>query len=309
MAIEKKWEEISPLSLTSDGGTEGQIFVSSTLLFKVKQDIILKADTLPPLFLEVKRVVSTTEILVGQKGHIKNLANVSAYTTALNATIEAPEQNRTEIPEKEHERAVYAEEPIVAKRVILTDRYGDYFATDNPIPVQLSDGSINIGTLNADLEVQLSHLDDDPDAGDVHDSIRIGDGTEELAINPDGSINVVTSSGSAGILKSEYNEINALAASMVSSLVTITAAIGKTTYLQKIPVSGTNVAEYTVKLNGDIIDKKRTYFGAHLDTMFDFSDDAGKGLPLEEGDVILVEVEHIRPFSGDFNGRIQYIEF
>lgn len=70
-------------------------------------------------------------------------------------------------------------------KAAITDENGNPYGPDNPLSVQLSDGSVNIGTVNAELEVQLTHLDNDPDAGDVHDSIRIGDGVEELAINAD----------------------------------------------------------------------------------------------------------------------------
>jgi len=70
-------------------------------------------------------------------------------------------------------------------KAAITDENGNPYGPDNPLSVQLSDGSVNIGTVNAELEVQLSHLDNDPDAGDIHDSVRIGDGVEELAINTD----------------------------------------------------------------------------------------------------------------------------
>lgn len=57
-------------------------------------------------------------------------------------------------------------------------------APDNPIYVQLSDGSINIGTVNANIEVQLSDQSPDPDV------VRIGNGTNQLKVNADGSIDV-----------------------------------------------------------------------------------------------------------------------
>ena len=74
--------------------------------------------------------------------------------------------------------------------VNIRDESGNAFTLANPLPVELSDGSISIGTVNAEVEVQLSHQDNVPDAGDVADSVRIGDGTNELAVNADGSINV-----------------------------------------------------------------------------------------------------------------------
>ena len=79
------------------------------------------------------------------------------------------------------------EEALDAKRVTLVNEEGEAgvgSSPDNPIHVQLSDGSINVGTVNAELEVQLSHKDNDPDNGDVHDSVRIGDGQNEVTMTP-----------------------------------------------------------------------------------------------------------------------------
>ena len=65
-------------------------------------------------------------------------------------------------------------------RSALTDEDGNPYSPDNPLSVQLSDGQVNIGTVNAELEVQLSRQDNNPDAGDVHDSVRIGNQNLEL---------------------------------------------------------------------------------------------------------------------------------
>lgn len=59
----------------------------------------------------------------------------------------------------------------------------------NPVPVEIV-GIDEISINNAQISVDLTHLDNEPESGDTHDSIRIGDGVEELGINPDGSINV-----------------------------------------------------------------------------------------------------------------------
>ena len=80
-----------------------------------------------------------------------------------------------------------------AKRVTLVDGDGNSglgLTSDNPIFVRLSDGSISIGTVNAELEVQLSHKDNDPNSGDVADSVRIGNGEFEANVNEDGSFDV-----------------------------------------------------------------------------------------------------------------------
>ncbi len=186
MAIEKKWEQIPPVPLVVSGTANGVVIVSSTFGFKTKQEVWLSATGEVKLPLEVKRVNSATQLIVGPRGkNLQAVSDISVYTTAKSATLEAYEQQRPSIPLQEHERAVYEEEPTVAKRTILVDPLGKMFSISNPVPVQLSDGSINIGTVNAEIEVQLSHKANDPNVGDVPDSVRIGDGVEELAINTD----------------------------------------------------------------------------------------------------------------------------
>lgn len=201
MAIEKSLKAISPRAFTANGTNEGVITLSTTSRFKVKQTVIITANTLDALELEVKRVISKTQLRVGPKGGkmkgTESHVDLSAYTTGLSAAIYAEEQPRPNIPEKEIFRAVYEEEPTVAIRTHIVDELGDFFGPGNPLPVVLTDGSINIGTVNAELEVQLSHKDNVPDAGDVADSVRIGDGTYELKINADGSINTVSAAVSA----------------------------------------------------------------------------------------------------------------
>ncbi len=194
MFIEKKRLHIAPRAFTANGSIHGLVQIANTRGFYVKQKVTIKSSTQPPLLVEIKRFDSLTSFYVGPlppQGKIGDRIDISAYLVADGATIEAVEQDRPGITIQEHERAVYVEEPVVAKRVISVDQDGRYYDTTNPVPVRLSDGSVNIGTVNAELEVQLSHKDNDPDAGDVHDSVRVGDGTDVLDINPDGSINVV----------------------------------------------------------------------------------------------------------------------
>ncbi len=201
MAIEKKWEQIPPVAFSSNGTSDGIIALLTTRGFRTKQKVNLKSNTQDTILLEVKRVISKTQLLVGPLNqNLETVTDISAFLTADNATIDAPEQPRPSIPLQEHERAVFEEEPVVAKRTVLVDQFGRMFDVDNPVPVQLTDGSINIGTVNAEIEVQLSHKDNYPDPGDVNDSVRIGDGTDELQINPDGSINTGTYDRIFGLL-------------------------------------------------------------------------------------------------------------
>lgn len=59
-------------------------------------------------------------------------------------------------------------------------------ANSTPLPVELTgaSGDVAINAANLHMEVQLSDQGTDPDV------TRIGDGTNQLAINADGSINV-----------------------------------------------------------------------------------------------------------------------
>jgi hypothetical protein len=175
MAIERFYEEISPVAFTADGQANGIVTIDDTYCFKVKMDVIIKADGKDPVRLQVKRVLNKTMMRIGPSNKGLNArTDLSEYTLAINSTIQAPEQERPNIPPADYERAVYEEEPTVAKRVFNVDKYGKGYTVKNPFPVRLSDGSVNIGTVNAELEVQLTHRDNYPDGGDVHDSIRIG---------------------------------------------------------------------------------------------------------------------------------------
>jgi hypothetical protein len=195
-----------------------------------------------------------------------------------------------------------------AKRVTLVNLDGTQNSPDNPIYVQLSNGSINIGNVNAELEVQLSHKNNFPDVGDVADSVRVGDGVDELAINPDGSINVnLTPSNTSSSIETTYNEITAVPNGSPTLIHSFTAPIGVLTFLQKVFVSGDNIAKYQVKINGIVVDTIRTYFSGNLHANFDFSD-ASRGVLLAVGDLVEVFVEHNRPNVGSFTARIQTVQ-
>lgn len=137
------------------------------------------------------------------------------------------------------------------------------------------------------------------------DSIAIGDGTNTLAVNPDGSINVVTSAIAARISKSVFSESLNVPSSVETTIVNFVAASGVNTYLTKLVASGQNIAEYAVKVNGVVIDKKRTYYTGGFNVDFDFG---MNGLQLSSGDLVSITVKHSSSGVGNFNGRIQVDE-
>ena len=143
MAIEKKWPKIDPIAFIADGGSEGEVQIESTIGFKVKQIVIIKATGLPDLILEVKRVVSDTLMFVGKNGNICERADLSLYIMATNPMIRADEQIRPKISPEEYERASYEEEPTIAKRVIGVDRLGNP-VDSGQIKAEVGDKSLNV---------------------------------------------------------------------------------------------------------------------------------------------------------------------
>jgi hypothetical protein len=122
----------------------------------------------------------------------------------------------------------------------------------------------------------------------------------------EGNINV--SIDALGDVISAFNSISSVAASTVTSLVTYTVPVGKIFFLQMIDVGGSNIAKYDVFSGVTLIAIKRTYFGNPLATNIDFAQTNCRGLKFVAGEIITVKVEHLRPFIGDFEGRIIGIE-
>lgn len=179
----------------------------------------------------------------------------------------------------------------------------DISISDLTDSIKIGDGSgvyldINPdGSINANVEVNAAD----------GDNIAISDGTNTMSVNSDGSINVKIFD-TLGLLKTFYNEVTSVASSILTTIQTYTVPVSTTAYLQKINISGTNIATYDVLINGVLQEKKRTWFNDGLNTEFDFSDYSKNGIPLITGDIVTVRVIHNRPSVGDFNSRVQVVE-
>jgi hypothetical protein len=144
MAIERWYPSVGPVAFTQDGGNDGIVVVTDTSLFKVKMIVVVQANSLPITRFEIKKVISPTEMVLGPEDKpITARSDMSAYILGLNPTVEAFEQERPKIPPADYERAVYEEEPVVAKRSYLVDRYGSPYTISNPFPVSLA-GSVEL---------------------------------------------------------------------------------------------------------------------------------------------------------------------
>lgn len=145
-------------------------------------------------------------------------------------------------------------------------------------------------------------------AGDV--SIIDKNTLVPLIVNPDGSINVVSdpTPSTIGSVKNTYNEILAVVSGSQEIIVSYTVPANVESVLQKVAFSGENIARYDVFINGLAQDTARTMFGSDLTGKFDFTTGDTSGLLLVTGDTVQVEVIHSRPYTADFEARIQVLE-
>lgn len=157
--------------------------------------------------------------------------------------------------------------------------------------------------LRTEAIATISNVSIDVDLDPSEDGVYIADKTSgnELLINADGSINVVTGAANRQ-LASIYDEVTGVVSGITTIINQVTLV--ENVLLQKIEFSGTNIAEYELVIDGNTEDKKRTYFGSSLNGTFDFN----QGLALVIGQVITVQVIHTRPNVGIFNARMQFLE-
>ena len=95
-----------------------------------------------------------------------------------------------------------------------------------------------------------------------------------------------------------YSEALAVAAGAQVDILTYVVPSGFSLFLALVSVSGDNIAEYTVIVDGSPIDKVRTWWGK-FNANLEFS-----GLKLETGTEIKIRVNNYRDSSADFNAKI-----
>lgn len=130
------------------------------------------------------------------------------------------------------------------------------------------------------------------------------DGIEGLITASNVLLTSIDSKLGGGNSKSFYNEISSVATSLLSTILTYTVPPLTTASISAVDVSGTNIAEYTIEVNSSVVDKRRTYFGAALNEVFDLNN----SIQLVASDVVEIKVIHIRPDMGDFNARLEVTE-
>jgi hypothetical protein len=149
-------------------------------------------------------------------------------------------------------------------------------------------------------EVIISHTDD---------SIKIGDGTDFLAVNADGSINVTTTASLPSNQSSlvQYSEASGVASGIETTVLTYTVPVATTFFLLRASVSGTNIATYRLKINAVTKETKRTWW-MRFNEEFDWSLEDNKGIELASGDIVTVTTLHTSSTVGDFSCTLKGVE-
>ena len=119
MGFERDLSAVAPVLLTANGGTEGQIQITSTLGFFVKQQVILQASAIPPLNVGSKKCYfQIPNLLVGPASpNMNHRVDVSVYTTAAGSFMFAVKQPKAVLPMESRLYASYIQEPSNSWRV------------------------------------------------------------------------------------------------------------------------------------------------------------------------------------------------
>lgn len=167
MALERKWLAIPATPLTADGSTLGIVQVADTIGLRTKMRIGIYSDTAQATDYQVQEVLSKTTFVVGPIGPKVgrgNFSDVSRFLVSENAMFRVAEQDKNNVPEKDHYSAVYEGDPVIADRVKPVDSYGRDYTESNPIPVIDVGGDFsgvlephiqNIEALDANTEYQF----------------------------------------------------------------------------------------------------------------------------------------------------------
>ena len=301
MFIEKKRKGVSPRLFTANGNSNGLVTVADARDFFVKQKVQIKSNTIPTLEFEIKRFVSNNSFRVGPTGtNISTYADISQYLVGDSAVVSAPEQDRPGIKPDEIGRATYAEEPIVAKRVIMVDEFGNYYNDENPLPISATfSGSLVVNLDGFDMIDPDSVLsvgsEDGTKTGTKHamrvDSsldLRVGisNGANKAGVNAFGELSVIDSAArtsldsiltalTTGTVPVADSNTHTLLTTLIAGLVSIDngipAALGPATMANSMPVTiATDQTPIPVSLADEPIKISGTENGQPNGTEFPF---------------------------------------
>lgn len=106
-----------------------------------------------------------------------------------------------------------------------------------------------------------------------------------------------------------FGNVTSVSSAILTTILSYTVPVGKSTFLSQIEVSGSNIATYEIYIDSVLNARQRTNFGAELNAIFNFETaTSDTGYKLLAGSVIQIKVIHPRPYVGDFEARLLAIE-
>ena len=137
----------------------------------------------------------------------------------------------------------------------------------------------------------------------INDAIKISDGTDTLAVNTDGSINVAgVFSGNTvpvGVNEFEYGE--ALNVAIGASATVVTKFFLTDYKLRRASCTGENIAVFTILFNGTPVDKSRSTY-SDFNCRFDYE----TGITIPAGTTVTVEVLNSGNSIADFSAQLLF---
>lgn len=140
----------------------------------------------------------------------------------------------------------------------------------------------------------------------ANDSIKISDGTDLLAVQADGSINVNISS-SAGTIDTiltglnEYEFDEALSVASGGSATVVSHLFATEYKLRRASCTGDSIGVFTVLFDSTPVDKSRSTY-----TNFNCEFDYETGIVVPAGTTVSVEVENASTSVGNFSARLLF---
>ena len=183
---EKRLLRVSPQSFTGNGTFRGEIPIADPSLFVVGHIIKVESSTQPTQIVKIKRI-TPTHIMVGRTDKpIHDRLDMSMFLAVDLAIIYADEQNRPTVPEQEIERNTYDEEPVVARRVSLIDKFGDRIDDSNPLPVA------------------ATVVQDYADTPTIFNSVAVSANTEYTQVIPNNTLSLILRARNSAVLQLSY---------------------------------------------------------------------------------------------------------
>lgn len=275
MANERRWDAYVSTPITVNGTTDGIITVADTFGLYTKMEVSLVSNSQLKVNLQVKAVLSPTQVQLGPiNGNLNSFSDLSAFLVSDAATIFANRQLFPNIKPDDIDQSTYAREPIVAKRNILVDKYGNYYDDNNPIPTNAT----FTGAVTVDLDAVTPANRPDPDnvliagsedgtkAGTKHPArvdsnldLRVGisNGANKANVNAGGELSVLDSG--LQTLAAATNSLLAATNALLTSIDNgIPAALGPTVKANSMPVTmatdqppiGVSLVDEPIKISG-----------------------------------------------------------